>query len=315
MRKRRTAEWPAAETAAHMRGTDVVEGHVVETEDLFRSELRAELDELAIPPGAGLAVRAAEGGRRRARRRALGQAVGATLAVGVIAAGVLGAAQLGTSPAAKAGPAADPSPSWIDGRFGGVNPELPAQPVAPNPLAEQLGPIITSLLPGGTKQVTTNTAVDGGLYAKVTWDTGQGVVEVTFHMVGKRFFGCTMADGKPKPKENNFGGCRNAPDGTLLGTFEKPFPDKGIAWKAVNYVAGETMVELSYGNGELSDNGKPTRSTLPLTDEQALSILRNPAWAPILAAYVPPPPADPATLPTLGPTRFPIASSSPAEQP
>ncbi|WP_126640493.1 hypothetical protein [Embleya hyalina] len=292
-----------------------MEGHVVETEDLFRSELRAELHELAMPPGAGLAARAAEGGRRRARRRALGQTVGAALAVGVIAAGVVGAAQLGTSPAAKTGPAAEPSPHRADGRIGEVNPELPAQPVAPNPLAEQLGPIITSLLPEGTKQVTTNTAIDGGLYAKVVWDTGQGAVEVTFHMVGKRFFGCTTTDGRPKPKENNFGGCRNAPDGTLLGTFEKPFPDKGIAWKGVNYVTGETMVELSYGNGELSDNGKPTRSTLPLTDEQALSILRNPAWAPILAAYVPPPPADPATLPTPGPTRLPIASSGPAGRP
>ncbi|MEU0938072.1 hypothetical protein [Embleya sp. NPDC005971] len=297
-----------------MRGTDVVEGQAVETEDLFRSELRAEVDELVIPPGAGLATRAAEGGRRRARRRALGQTVGVTLAVGVIVAGGLGAAQLRTSPATKAGPAADPSPSRIDGRLGGVNPELPAQPVAPNPLADRLGPIIRNLLPGGTKQITTNTAVDGGLYAKVTWDTGQGVVEVTFHMVGKRFSGCTMADGRPKPKENNFGGCRNAPDGTLLGTFEKPFPDKGIAWKSVNYVTGETMVELSYGNGELSDNGKPTRSTLPLTDEQALSILRNPAWAPILAAYVPPPPADPVTPPTLGTTWSPIASFGPAQQ-
>ncbi|OPC77112.1 hypothetical protein B4N89_41855 [Embleya scabrispora] len=283
----------------------------METEDLFRNELRAQLDELVIPPGAGLAARAAEGGRRRARRRALGQAVGATLAVGVIAAGILGAAQLGPSPAATAGPAADPSPSSIDGELGGLNPELPTQPVAPNPLAERLGPIIKTLLPGGTKDVTTNTAIDGGLYAKVTWDTGQGVVEVTFNMVGKRFFGCTMTDGKPKPKENNFGGCRNAPDGTLLGTFEKPFPDKGIAWKAVNYVIGETMVELSYGNGELSDNGKPTRSTLPLTDEQALSILKNPAWAPILAAYVPPP----AALPSPGPTRFPTTPLSPAGRP
>ncbi|UGQ11364.1 hypothetical protein LO772_31985 [Yinghuangia sp. ASG 101] len=297
-----------------MRETDIVEGHVVETEDLFRGQLHTEINELEVPPATGVAARAVAVGRRRARRRALGQAAGATLAAGVIAAGVMGAAELRPSPAAKAGPAADPS-SGIDGQVGGVNPELPAQPVAPNPLAEQLGPIITSLLPGGTKQVTTNTAVDGGLYATVTWDTGQGVVEVTFHMVGKRFFGCTMADGKPTPKENNFGGCRNAPDGTLLGTFEKPFPDKGIAWKGLNYVTGETMVELTYGNGELSDNGKPTRGTLPLTDEQALSILTNPAWAPILAAYVPPPPADSATPPTPGPTRLPISSSAPAGQP
>jgi len=287
-----------------MRGTDVVEEHVVETEDLFRRELRAELDELAIPPGAGLAARAAEGGRRRARRRALGQTVGTTLAVGVIAAGVLGAAHLRTSPATNAGPAANPSPTRIDAWFGGVNPELPAQPVAPNPLADQVGPIIANLLPGGTKQVTTNTGVDGRLHAKVIWDTGQGVVEVNFQMVGERFFGCIMADGRAKPKENNFGGCHQASDGTLLGTYEKPFPDKGIAWKIINYVTGETMVELSYGNGEMSDNGRPTRDTLPLTDEQALSILRNPAWAPILAAYVPPPPADPATLPTSGPIRF-----------
>ncbi|MDI2125287.1 hypothetical protein [Yinghuangia seranimata] len=277
----------------------------METEELFRSGLQAEAEELVAPPRPGLAARAAEGGRRRARRRMLGQAAGGALAVGLIAAGVVGAVQLKPGPAAKAGPAASPSQSWIDGWFGGVNPDLPSQPVAPNPLAERLGPIIAELLPGGTKQVKTNTSIDGGLYASVTWDTGQGVVEVVFHMSGKRFFLCHLVDGKPTPNENNYSSCSNAPDGTLLSTYEKPFPEKGIAWKGFSYVSGKTKVELAYGNGELSDNGKPTRSTFPLTDEQALSILKSPAWAPILAQYDPPPPADPATLPTPGPTRFP----------
>ena len=259
------------------------------TEEHFKDMLRAELDARPAPPMPDIVRRATEGGRRRARRRAAGQALGVTLAGAVIATGVVGAWSLRPAGADVTSPAAEP-PSLIENGHG--NPQLPTQPVADNPLAGQLPDIIKDLLPPGDKNVVSHTNIDGGVYVAVDWETGQGLVDVVFGITGERFFGCTTGEGgRPQAKPNDGVQCGTAPDGVLLGRYAGTNAATGITWREIQYAIGDDMVTLSYANGPLSSEARPTRPTLPLTDDEALALLRNPAWQTVLDEYTAPPAA------------------------
>lgn len=269
------------------------------TEDRFKDLLNAELDASPGPPMPGIAERAAAGGRRRARRRSVAAAVGTALAVGLVAGGITVASTLGPHGASVAGPAAQPSATTSPGgavALGG-DPRLPAQPVPDNPLAAQVRPVIEQLLPGGTKTTKVATGSDGGIYATVEWQTGKGQVEVVVGLVGKQWFGCQLVDGKPTPVEGNYGQCVLTKNGTLVGTYGGTNGKTGLQNRLFETVTGGTMVTLSYANGAISDGATPTQPDLPLTDEQGIAILTNDAWQPLLAQYVPLPPA-PNSAPT-----------------
>lgn len=270
------------------------------TEDRFKDLLNAELDASPGPPMPGIADRAAAGGRRRARRRRAAAAAGTALAVGILAGGITVVSALGPSGASVAGPAAGPSASATpqEATLQG-DPRFPEQPVPDNPLAAQLRPAIEQLLPGGTKTTRVYTGRDGGIYATVDWQTGQGLVEVVVGLVGKQWFGCELVNGRPTPVEGNYGQCVLT-NGTLVGTYGGTSAKTGLQNRRFEAVSGGTMVTLSYANGTISDNATPTQPQLPLTDEQGIGIVTSDAWRPLLTAYVPLPPA-----PTGAPTRVP----------
>ncbi|MET7304358.1 hypothetical protein [Embleya sp. NPDC005575] len=262
------------------------------TEDRFKEMLRAELGARPAPMMPDVAPRAAERGRRRARRRTAGRLLGATLAGAVIATGIVGASSLRPGNVDVAGPAATMRPSLGSLNTTGTNPLLPAQPVAKNPYADWLPGIIEELLPPGAKTAVPDTGVDGGIYVSVEWETGQGLVQLLFGVTGKRWFGCTTGEGgRPQARPNDGVQCSVTPDGALLGRYERPSTDAGVAWRRFEYVTRESMVTLSYANGPLSSVAKPTRATLPLTDEEALALLKNPRWQQVLDKYTAPPAA------------------------
>jgi len=262
------------------------------TEEHFKDMLRAELDARPAPPMPDIVRRATEGGRRRARRRAAGQALGVTLAGAVIATGVVGivgVTALRSAGADVTSPAAE-LPGPMD--EGDGNPPFPTQPVADNPLADRLPDIIEGLLPLGDKTSASYTNIDGGVYVAVDWETGQGLVDVVFGITGERFFGCTRDEGgRPQAKPNDGVQCGTTPDGVLLGRYAGTNATTGITWREIRYAIGDDMVTPSYANGPLSSVAQPTRPTLPLTDDDALALLRNPAWQTTLDEYTAPPAA------------------------
>lgn len=185
-----------------------------------------------------------------------------------------------------------PNPGSIEWNAVHGNPRLPTQPVAKNPLANQLPAIIKELLPPGVRTTADTNTGDGSVYVSVNWETGQGLVELRFGVTGERWFGCTTGEGgRPQARPDDGVQCSVTPDGTLLGRYEGTNADTGITWRQFQYVTGQSMVTLSYANGPLSSVAKPTRATLPLTDEEALALLRNPRWQPVLDKYTAPPAA------------------------
>ncbi|MGR6999643.1 hypothetical protein ACU686_18480 [Yinghuangia aomiensis] len=178
-------------------------------------------------------------------------------------------------------------------------PAVPGTAGPRQPLAAQLRPAIEQLLPGGTKTTRVYTGSDGGIYATVDWQTGQGLVEVVVGLVGRQWFGCELVGGKPRQVEGNYGQCVLT-DGTLVGTYGGTSAKTGLQHRRFDTVSGGTMVTLSYANGKISDIATPTQPELPLTDDQAIGIVTSDAWRPLLTAYAPLPPA-----PTGAPTRVP----------
>lgn len=265
------------------------------TEDTFKDLVHTELSTHPAPTFAELPGRAVAGGRRRARRRAVARTGAGVASVALIAGIAVSADGFGphdatsTGPAGRtpsmAGPQESPAPAHSTLPH---LPALPTQPVPPNSLAQRILDILFAKLPSTSQKVGyTSTAPDAGIAGGMSWDTGAGAVDVMLDMRPQDWFKCHPG-GWGWGKTDAFGGqlCRTEPDGTVLETRTDPLSqDRALIDREVRLVVGRTVVSLSFANGPRGAGAEPTRATLPLTDLEAVAILKDPLVRDLVTAY------------------------------
>ncbi|MGC0416229.1 hypothetical protein [Embleya sp. AB8] len=244
-------------------------------EGAFRRQLHAELVGQGTRPMADVVARATGRGRRRVRVRAGGVAVSVVATVAVLGLAATVAVERGdVEPRRAAAPATstlpDPGPRTADAR---------------DTIARELGEALVDLLPvGGTKSpIRTGYSPDNGLSAELTWDSGPGPAGVS---VSLRTGGPTVcAGGEQVPDRTDDQGrtyslkCVGAPrSGTRFGV--ETIRRDGVPWgQALQIPIGPSVLRLFWANGPL--DGRPVtdaKGRMPLTDDQALAIARNPRW-------------------------------------
>lgn len=268
------------------------------TEEAFRQRLRRESDALERPVSGSVVHRAVDEGRRRVHRRTAAR-VGAGVAIAGVLVGVpfvvtsAGGGEAGTTePAATGQVSASPQEIGLPAvpSTPPATAPTPSEPAPQNPLAAEIAPVLMSLLPDGAKSPKgSDTAPDARISAVVSWDTGAGVVEVSAALGHKDLFGCRPGgDGwstAPRPPGVSIG-CVTLPDGTLIERETIAGPrDSDPEWRATSLVVEDTMIRIAYANGPLTAPGAPTRVTQPLTEEQALAMVRSPEWIGLIEAY------------------------------
>lgn len=269
------------------------------TEELFRQQLRRESDALDQPVSGPVVHRAVGEGRRRVRRRTVAR-VGAGVAIaGVLVSVPVVVTSAGGGGARTAGPAAtvpfSASPQEIGLPAVPSTPPAtapaPSKPVPKNPLADEIAPVLMSLLPDGAKNPkSSDTSPDARISAVVSWDTGAGVVEVSAALANKDLFGCRPGGDSWSTTTQRPPGvsitCVTLPDGTLIEREIIPGPeDSDPEWRATSLVFEDTVIRIAYANGPLTVPGVLTRATQPLTEEQALAIARSPEWTGLVEAF------------------------------
>ncbi|MDI2126028.1 hypothetical protein [Yinghuangia seranimata] len=275
----------------------------MDSEIRFREQLNRELEAVEVPLPAGVAARAANGGWRRRSRRvwlqtASGAGVLAVVAASAVMVSTLGAAGsaqsvhsgsgagVPTVPPSSGTPAASPisgapTPPPISGAV--QPPGRPTTPVA-NPLADQSFTLLGQLLPstGTTSRMGALGYTAEDVVARLSWDTGNGIVEVEANVRKRDLFECPTPTGS-WTKEADTVTCSVLADGTQIAVSSfKAASGLRLDGVAVKY--GSAVVTVNYANGRLDVDSSPTRTTLPLAPQQALDIARDSGWQPIAQA-------------------------------
>ncbi|MCF2526070.1 hypothetical protein [Yinghuangia soli] len=270
----------------------------MDTEELFRRRLQAEMRDAGEPAGrADIAVRATTGGRQRLRRRRLLAAVGTAAATaGIVTAAVLLAApgtEQGSAGTAPSSPPATGRPSLPNTAMPGPSyGEMPPDAIPPqstpvpvdNPLADEAAGILTALIaPAGPPNRTPAWSNDkGDVSARIEWESATGPADLSVHILsGERL--CQDGGG---PAPEGITECRRLADGRMADIIYDTV-GTAISIEVEVPVTATLSVRIMLGDNSEQASIDPEMGKVPYTVDQVVAMAADQRWAPLAAQVAP----------------------------
>ncbi|OPC78696.1 hypothetical protein B4N89_31520 [Embleya scabrispora] len=258
----------------------------------FRRQLHAELGGRDARPMAEVVARATARGRRRVwiRAGAVVASMAAVATIGVLSATIATDADAGEADSRRAmSPAssgvAESRPGW-EARAAEVR-IAKAREV----IARQLGDLLVALLPPeGTKSaVRTGYSPEYGISAALTWDNGQGPAGVSMSLRSGDLAACAPDAPTEPARIDEYGRTHHLKcvgplrDAGRFASESVRTTGAGAVWgQGIRIPSGPTVFRLFWAIGPLDRVETPDgKRPMPLTDEQAQAILRDPRWSDI----------------------------------